>query len=123
MTLVADSRTVAGPRAGSGRRMWALYKRHAYELRHSVPGFVDMYHDKYELTRLAHEHLRSNDYQYPNGMKAPPQVIEFIEAEAAGKLVPPPGGTHAQIPSQPGPSAQPPAGTQPTVPFPGDART
>ena len=42
MTLVADSRTVAGPRAGSGRRMWALYKRHAYELRHSVPGFVDM---------------------------------------------------------------------------------
>ena len=26
----------------SARRVWALYKRHAYELRHSVPGLVDM---------------------------------------------------------------------------------
>jgi ABC-2 type transport system permease protein len=26
----------------SSRRVWALYKRHAYELRHSVPGLVDM---------------------------------------------------------------------------------
>lgn len=26
----------------SSRRIWALYKRHAYELRHSVPGLVDM---------------------------------------------------------------------------------
>jgi len=34
--------TQAGPRAGSRRRMWALYKRHAYELRHSIPGLVDM---------------------------------------------------------------------------------
>jgi ABC-2 type transport system permease protein len=43
MTVALDlQRTVAGPRAGSRRRMWALYKRHAYELRHSVPGFVDM---------------------------------------------------------------------------------
>ena len=43
MTLTAElQRTVVGPRAGSRRRMWALYKRHAYELRHSVPGLVDM---------------------------------------------------------------------------------
>jgi hypothetical protein len=60
-----------------------------------------MYHDKYELTKLAHEHLRKNTYTYPNGMKAPKSVIDFIEAEAAGFEVPPPGGTHAQIPSQP----------------------
>jgi ABC-2 type transport system permease protein len=26
----------------SGRRIWSLYKRHAYELRHSPPGLVDM---------------------------------------------------------------------------------
>ncbi len=26
----------------SARRVWALYKRHAYELRHSPPGLVDM---------------------------------------------------------------------------------
>jgi NADH-quinone oxidoreductase subunit I len=63
--------------------------------------FDDMYHDKYELTKLSHAHLRSHDYQYPNGMKAPQSVIEFIEAEAAGQSLPPPGGTHAQIPSQP----------------------
>ena len=38
-------------------------------------------------------YLRSNDYTYPNGMKAPKSVIDFIEAEAAGQSVPPPGGT------------------------------
>jgi ABC-2 type transport system permease protein len=43
MTVAIDAqRTVPGPRAGSRRRMWALYKRHAYELRHSIPGLVDM---------------------------------------------------------------------------------
>jgi formate hydrogenlyase subunit 6/NADH:ubiquinone oxidoreductase subunit I len=63
--------------------------------------FDDMYHDKYELTRLAHEHLRNNSYTYPNGMKAPRSVIEFIDAEARGELLPPPTGTHAQIPTQP----------------------
>jgi ABC-2 type transport system permease protein len=26
----------------SARRIWALYKRHSYELRHSIPGLVDM---------------------------------------------------------------------------------
>ena len=50
--------------------------------RDAVYFFDDMYHDKHELTRLAHEHLRSNDYTYPNGMKAPQSVIDFIEAEA-----------------------------------------
>ena len=29
-------------RRDSVRRVWALYKRHAYELRHSFPGFVDL---------------------------------------------------------------------------------
>ena len=26
----------------SARRIWAVYKRHAYSLRHSLPGFIDM---------------------------------------------------------------------------------
>jgi hypothetical protein len=60
-----------------------------------------MYHDKYELTRLAHEHLRNNNFNYPNGLKAPQSVIDFINAEAAGMSLPPPAGTHAQIPAQP----------------------
>jgi hypothetical protein len=69
--------------------------------RDAVYFFDDMYRDKYELTRLAHAYLRNNNYTYPNGMKAPKSVIDFIEAEAAGLPAPPPGGTHAQIPSQP----------------------
>jgi NADH-quinone oxidoreductase subunit I len=69
--------------------------------RDAVYAFDEMYHDKFELTRLAHTHLRTNDYTYPNGMKAPQPVIDFIELEAAGKDAPPPGGTHAQIASQP----------------------
>ncbi len=63
--------------------------------------FDHLYHDKLDLTRLAHQYLRSHDYTYPNGMKAQRSVIQFIEDEAAGLPVPPPGGTHAQIPSQP----------------------
>ena len=63
--------------------------------------FENLYHDKYALTRLAHSHLRGNKYTYPNGMRAPKAVIDFIEAEAAGVEAPPPGGTHAQIPSLP----------------------
>jgi NADH-quinone oxidoreductase subunit I len=69
--------------------------------RDAVYWFDDMYHDKYDLTKLAHEHLRNNDFTYPNGLKAPQSVIEFINAEAAGLHVAPPGNTHAQIPSQP----------------------
>jgi ABC-2 type transport system permease protein len=47
MTQVAvrDERYSEAPDSGaarSGRRIWALYKRHAYELRHSPPGLVDM---------------------------------------------------------------------------------
>jgi hypothetical protein len=34
-------------------------------------------------------------------MKAPKSVVDFIEAEAAGKDAAPPGGTHAQIAAQP----------------------
>src|SRR5438552_5769616 len=52
--------------------------------RDAVYFFDDMYHDKKELTKLAHEHLRKNEYTYPNGMKAPKSVIDFINAEAAG---------------------------------------
>ena len=69
--------------------------------RDAVYWFDDMYHDKYELTRLAHEHLRNNDFTSPNGLKAPQSVIDFINAENAGLHVAPPPGTHAQIPSQP----------------------
>jgi NADH-quinone oxidoreductase subunit I len=78
----------------------------------AVYWFDDMYHDKYELTRLAHEHLRKNDFTYPNGMKAPRSVIDFINAEAAGLSAPPPGGTHAQIPSQPNGERRPGASGQ-----------
>jgi len=74
--------------------------------RDAVYFFDDMYHDKYELTRLAHAYLRNNNYTYPNGMKAPQSVIDFIEAEAAGLSAPPPGGTHAQIPAQPQAAAE-----------------
>jgi ferredoxin len=69
--------------------------------RDAVYWFDDMYHDKYELTKLAHEHLRKNDFTYPNGLKAPQSVVDFINAENAGLQVAPPPGTHAQIPSQP----------------------
>ena len=69
--------------------------------RDSVYDFEAMYHEKYELTRLAHQYLRENGYLYPNGMKAPAAVVEFIEAEARGESKPPPDGTHAQIASQP----------------------
>jgi hypothetical protein len=72
-----------------------------------------MYHDKYELTRLAHEHLKNNNFTYPNGLKAPRSVIDFIEAEARGESVLPPGGTHAQIPSQPEGALLPGASGQP----------
>ena len=79
----------------------------------AVYWFDDMYHDKYELTRLAHEHLAKNNFTYPNGLKAPKSVVDFIEAEAAGERVPPPAGTHAQIPSQPGGPMIPGASGQP----------
>jgi hypothetical protein len=72
-----------------------------------------MYHDKYELTRLAHEHLKNNEFTYPNGLKAPKSVVDFIEAEAYGEDVPPPLGTHAQIPSQPKGATLPGASGQP----------
>jgi NADH-quinone oxidoreductase subunit I len=81
--------------------------------RDAVYWFDDMYHDKYELTRLAHEHLQKNEYTYPNGLKAPRSVIDFIEAEARGEHVGPPAGTHAQIPSQPNGALLPGASGQP----------
>ena len=67
----------------------------------AVYEFDDMYHDKHALTRLAHEHLRRNDYTYPNGMKAPKSVIDFIEAEARGEDVGTAGRYTRPDPSQP----------------------
>ncbi len=75
--------------------------------RDAVYWFDDMYHDKYDLTRLAHEHLRDNNFAYPNGLKAPQSVVDFVHAENAGLHVAPPGGTHAQIPSQPPETPEP----------------
>jgi NADH-quinone oxidoreductase subunit I len=69
--------------------------------RDAVYFFEDMFHDKYELTRLAHDYLRTHSYLYPNGMQVPANVVDFIEAEARGEAASPPGATHAQIPSQP----------------------
>jgi ferredoxin len=75
--------------------------------RDAVYFFDDMYQDKYKLTKLAHEHLRANDYSYPNGMKAPQSLIDFVEAEERGEEAPPPQGTHAQIAAQPAPGVPP----------------
>ncbi len=33
--------------------------------------FDSLYRDKHRLTEMAQEHLRSHDWTYPNGMKAP----------------------------------------------------
>ena len=48
----------------------------------AVYEFDTMYKDKHALTKLAHEHLRRNDYMYPHGQRAPRDVIELIELEA-----------------------------------------
>ena len=37
----------------------------------AVYEFDTMYKDKHALTKLAHEHLRRNDYTYPHGQRAP----------------------------------------------------
>ena len=51
-------------------------------LEDAVYEFDMMYKDKHALTKLAHEHLRRNDYMYPHGQRAPLEIIELIEAEA-----------------------------------------
>jgi formate hydrogenlyase subunit 6/NADH:ubiquinone oxidoreductase subunit I len=48
----------------------------------AVYEFDTMYKDKHALTKLAHEHLRRNDYMYPHGQRAPQETIELIEVEA-----------------------------------------
>ncbi|MEX2245205.1 MAG: NADH-quinone oxidoreductase subunit I [Dehalococcoidia bacterium] len=48
----------------------------------AVYEFDTMYKDKHELTRLAREHLRRNDYNYPHGQRAPQELIELIEVQA-----------------------------------------
>ncbi len=44
--------------------------------------FDAMYRDKHALTKFAHEHLKESGFQYPNGMRAPQDVIELIERES-----------------------------------------
>ena len=48
----------------------------------AVYEFDTMYKDKHDLTRLAHEFLRRNGYEYPHGQRAPDSIIELIEVEA-----------------------------------------
>jgi formate hydrogenlyase subunit 6/NADH:ubiquinone oxidoreductase subunit I len=47
----------------------------------AVYEFDTMYKDKHALTKLAHEHLRRNDFYYPHGQQAPADIIELIERE------------------------------------------
>ena len=49
----------------------------------AVYEFDSMYKDKHALTKLAHEHLRRNEFYYPHGQQAPQNIIELIEREAA----------------------------------------
>ena len=44
----------------------------------AVYEFDTMYKDKHALTKLAHEHLRRNDFTYPHGQVAPNEIIELI---------------------------------------------
>ena len=43
--------------------------------------FDTMYKNKTSLTKLAHEFLRRNGYEYPHGQRAPEGIIEMIEVE------------------------------------------
>jgi len=45
--------------------------------------FDQMYKDKHALTALAHQYLRTHDFTYPHGERAPKAVIERIQREAA----------------------------------------
>ena len=55
----------------------------------AVYNFDDMYKDKHALTALAREHLRHNDFSYPNAMRAP---IWLIERAEGGQPPAPTGG-------------------------------
>jgi len=48
----------------------------------AVYEFDTMYKNKHALTKLAHEHLRRNEYTYPHGQQAPRDLIQLIEVEA-----------------------------------------
>ena len=54
----------------------------------AVYEFDTMYKDKHALTRLAHEFLRRNGYEYPHGQRAPDNIIELIEVEAKQQPAP-----------------------------------
>jgi NADH-quinone oxidoreductase subunit I len=43
--------------------------------------FGEMYRDRRSLTKFAHEHLRDSGFVYPNGQRAPDDVIELIKSE------------------------------------------
>ncbi len=49
----------------------------------AVYEFDTMYKDKHDLTKLAHEFLRRNNYEYGHGQRAPDEIIALMEAEAA----------------------------------------
>jgi formate hydrogenlyase subunit 6/NADH:ubiquinone oxidoreductase subunit I len=43
--------------------------------------FPEMYRNKHALTEFAHRHLKEHDFMYPNGQRAPEDVIELIQRE------------------------------------------
>ncbi|MHB8375786.1 MAG: NuoI/complex I 23 kDa subunit family protein [Dehalococcoidia bacterium] len=64
----------------------------------AVYEFDTMYKDKHDLTRLAHEFLRRNGYEYPHGQRAPGDIIELIERESGQPPAPkPPAGPSGQV--------------------------
>ena len=51
--------------------------------------FDDMYKDKHALTELAREYLRTHNWTYPNGLKAPEWLIEEEKAKMKAEEVAP----------------------------------
>jgi len=43
--------------------------------------FESMYRDKKSLTTFAHNYLKTADYEYPHGQRAPDETIQLIERE------------------------------------------
>ncbi len=43
--------------------------------------FNDLYRDKHSLTKFAHDYLKTHDFMYPHGQRAPEDVVAHIKAE------------------------------------------
>jgi NADH-quinone oxidoreductase subunit I len=43
--------------------------------------FNDLYRDKHSLTEFAHDYLKTHDFMYPHGQRAPEDVVAHIKAE------------------------------------------